>query len=306
MPDRLREFVYLDDISVNSHLSSLGEGRPEEIVDVSEESTETSGAGDIGVASGSRTSESVDSTETQMSATAPYRFERLLRKLDEEDIPIVDNPEPRSVSRGSVVRISGTFHPMSLYKTEIAVRALLSLIDEETAQSVATSDLTDDDEDSGLAEETDIPGRRDTGDDPTDEEVLRVMYEAGELFRDLAEEFIGDSVPLRIDYPVDDEESASTATLLDREKFDLPHMEAFFEPKEYVLFGRVDERVSRNNEWDPVKASDIMGRYFENEESSEWRDDWRETAENMGISLDDEDLTLQGRSLVIHPIAVYW
>jgi len=302
MPDNLREFIYLDDISVNSHLSSLGEGRPEEIVDVSEKSTETEGEGDIKIASGSHTRGHLSSTETQMSATAPYRYERLLEKLDEEEIPIADNPEPRAVDRGSVVRINGTFKPMSLYKIEIAVTSLLNLIDEETAQSVTDTKLGDDEEAEPEASDIeDIPGSREGQNDANEQEAIEAMYEMGELFRDLAEELIGDSVPVRIDY-----DGHSAVSLLDREKFDKPHMKAFFEEKKYTIFGRVDERIPRNTEWDPIRASNVMGRYFENQDSDQWRDDWEEAAESMGISMESDELSISGRSIVVHPIAVYW
>ncbi|WP_132059747.1 DUF6414 family protein [Halorussus amylolyticus] len=301
MPDNLREFVYLDDISVNSHLSSLGEGKPQEIVDVSEDETENSGGGNIEVIKGSRTSRSLNSTETQMSATAPYRFERLLEKLEEEEIPIHDNPDPREVARGDVVRISGKFTPMSLYKIEIAIKALFNLIDEETAQSVTEANLTDEEEESEIPDPDDIPGSRENPDDSTDAEALSALYQVGDIFRDLAEELIGESVPIRIQC-----QDTSAVTLLDRGKFEVPHRDAFFEEKDYVLFGRVDERISRNEEWDPIRASNIMGRYFEDQESTDWQDDWEETAEGIGIQMEDEDLLISGRSIVIHPIAVYW
>lgn len=306
MPDQLREFVYLDDISVNSHLASLGVGRPEEIVDVSEESRERTGSGDIRVVSGSQTTGSVDSTETQMSATAPYRFQQLIETLDAENIDFSDNPTPAEVSRRDVVRITGVFNPMSLYKTEIAVKALLNLIDEDTVRSATEAGLADDEEEEiELPDEGDIPGSRDTDDETSDEEAIAAMFRVGELFEQLAEELIGDSVPLRVDYD-DEGEEQSVVTMLDREKFDVPHRDAFFEAKEYVLFGRVEERIPRNDEWDPVRASNIVGRYFEDQESEGWRDDWEEGADGLGISLEDDDLIIEGRSLVIHPIAVYW
>ncbi|MDL0122835.1 MULTISPECIES: hypothetical protein [Halobacterium] len=306
MPGRLREFVYLDDISVNSHLASLGVGRPEEIVDVSEESNERTGKGDIKIASGSQTTGSVDSTETQMSATAPYRFQQLIKTLDEEDIAIEDSPAPKKVGRSDIVRITGVFNPMSLYKTEIAVKALLNLIDEDTAKSVTEADLPDSEEESSqLQDEVDIPGSHDNNDETSDEEAIGAMFHIGEIFEQLAEELIGDSVPLRVDYDVEDEEH-SAVVMLDRKKFDVSHRDAFFEPKEYVLFGRVEERIPRNDEWDPIRASNIMGRYFEDEDSEGWREDWKEGADGLGISLEKDDLVIEGRSLVVNPIAVYW
>jgi hypothetical protein len=303
MPDNLREFIYLDDISVNSHLSSLGVGKPQEIVDISESEVEKSGGADVKVLKGGGSSTDSSSTEMIMSATAPYRFERLLQELTDEDVTIHENPTPEEVGRGDVVRIDGEFTPMSLYKIEIGINALFELVDEDTAQSVAEMDISGDEgSDSGLGiDQENIPGSRDTGDDQDDVEALAALYQMAEIFRDLAEELIGDEVPVRIEY-----ESGSAVSLLDRSNFEVPHKEAFLETERYVIFGRVEERIPRNTDWDPIRASNIMDRYFENQDTETFRDDWEGAAENMGMTMESEDLLIEGRSLVVHPIALYW
>lgn len=99
MPDKLREFVYLDDISINSHLSSLGKALTREVIEQSESGTETGAGADIKVAKGDRMWTEFSGTETTRDATAPYRFEEFRDTLVTEDIPIYDNPDPRKVSR---------------------------------------------------------------------------------------------------------------------------------------------------------------------------------------------------------------
>lgn len=301
MVDSLREFVYLDNISVNSHLSSLGVGKPQEIQNTTERESEKSGEANIKIAKGGGSTTKLNSTETVMSATAPYRFEKLLQELSEEGIQIHENPRAEEVGRGDVVRLNGEFKPMSLYKIEIGINALFDLIDQETAESIAEMDLTEENDDDSELIEGDIPGSRDTNEDQDDMEALAALYTVGEIFQDLAEELIGDEVPLRIDY-----DNGSAVSLLSRSEFEVPHQDAFFETKEYVIFGRVEERIPRNTEWDPIRASNIIGRYFDNQDPSENRDEWKETAEGIGIPMESDDLLIEGRALVIHPIAVYW
>ena len=301
MVDKLREFVYLDNISVNSHLSSLGVGKPQEIQDVTEEEASKSGEGNLKFAKAGGSTTKLSSTETVMSATAPYRFEKLLQELSDEEIQIHENPQAKEVARGDVVRLNGDFKPMSLYKIEIAINALFDLIDQETAESVAEMDLTEEKEDNSELIEGDIPGGRDTGEDQDDKKALAALYQVGGIFKDLAEELIGDEVPLRIEY-----DNGSAVSLLSRSEFEIPHQEAFFETKEYVIFGRVEERISRNTEWDPIRASNIMAKYFDNQDPSENREDWKETAEGIGIPMQSDDLLIEDRALVVHPIALYW
>jgi len=51
MADSLRYFVYIDETSLNSNLSSLGRGVLEEITEVTGSEKETSGEGSIGTSS---------------------------------------------------------------------------------------------------------------------------------------------------------------------------------------------------------------------------------------------------------------
>jgi hypothetical protein len=294
MPDKLREFIYLNDVSVNSHLSSLGEGKPQEIVQEEGRESETGGGIDVKI-KGDHRRKKMNSTATTMNATAPYRFERLRSKLNEEDIPIHDNPDPRSVSRGDVVRVNGSCRPMSLYRIEIAVQAMIDMVDENKYEKLIDFDVSDvhdaDSDELNLDLESDQSS-----------ESVSLMFKLADLLKDLAGELIGDKVPIRQKY-----NGESLAASFDRNHFRISGREAFFEQKDYVLFGRVDERLGRSEEWDPINANNVMRKYFESDtDVKSQRGDWADMADQIGISMNDQDMIMSGRSLIVHPIALYW
>lgn len=297
MPDKLREFIYLDDVSVNSHLSSLGKALPREVVEQSESGKETEGGVDVKVAEGNRVWSKSSGMETTRDATAPYRFEELRETLVEEEIPIHDNPDPRSVSRGDVIRINGVTKPMSLYQIELAAMSFLEIFN-----GMIESDVIDDIDE--LANEDD----RDRNIDPqrtSDEDDVDLSEALDDLrtILKLAEEFIGEGIPIRV---ANDTETYVTA--LDRSLMRVTGRQAFFEETEYVVFGRVKGRIARNEKWDPIEATRVTGRYFQESEDvgDELRDVLRQLSDEMGLGMSEEDLLVQGRSVEINPMAVYW
>jgi len=297
MPDKLREFIYLDDVSVNSHLSSLGKALPREVVEQSESGKETEGGGNIKVAKGSRTWSESSGTETTRDATAPYRFEELRETLDEEGIQIHDNPDPRAVSRGDVIRIDGTTVPMSLYKIELAAMSFLEIFD-----GMMESDVIDDIDE--LADQNE----RDQNIDPQrkgDEDKMELSEALDDLrmILELAEEFIGEGIPIRVV-----NETGTYVTALDRSLMRVNGRQAFFEETDYVIFGRVKGRINRGEEWDPIEATRVTGRYFQESEDvgDELRDVLRQLSEEMDLEMSEEDLLVEGRSVEINPMAVYW
>ncbi|WP_430639628.1 DUF6414 family protein [Haloferax volcanii] len=297
MPDKLREFIYLDDVSVNSHLSSLGKALPREVVEQSESGKETEGGADVKLAKGSRVWSESTGTETTRDATAPYRFEELRETLVEEDIQIHDNPDPRAVSRGDVIRVDGTTVPMSLYKIELAAMSFLEIFD-----GMMESDVIEDIDE--LADEDE----RDQNIDPQrtgDEDDIELSEALDDLrtILELAEEFIGDGIPIRVV-----NEARTYVTALDRSLMRVSGREAFFEETDYVIFGRVKGRINRDEEWDPIEATRVTGRYFQESEDvgDELRDVLRQLSEEMELEMSEEDLLVEGRSVEINPMAVYW
>jgi len=291
----LREFVYLDEVSVNSHLASLGKGRPKEIVQQTQSEKEVGGGVDLKVARGDRVKVSGDSTETTRDATSPYLFEDLLTTLDERDIDVHDNPDPRSVKRGDVIRVTGTAIPMSLYKLEIAMNAFIELLDDGTIDTI--EDL--DDMSGADNEKRDhAKMRRDEQEENDPQQALKSL----KSFKEVAEQFTGNRIPIRFSSP-----DFSYATTLDRSHMTVDQMAAFFEQTEYTVFGRVKDRVERNDSWDPISATNTMGTYFADSEMPEgFRSDMREGAESISIKMEDEDMLVEGRAAIIHPFAVYW
>lgn len=278
----LREFVYLDDESLNSNLSSLGQGIPSEIVHSAEGETEKGGEAGGGVMGfslgGKYSSIDRDAVETTMDISAPYRFQDFLEILDEEGIEIYENPDPRSLDRGDVVRIEGSARPMSLFKFEVAVKTIRTLVNAETQASIAELD--------GEAEE----------------EVNGSELEQLSVIEELIEKFTGEKIPLRIE-----SESWQYGVSLQRSKMRADPPTAFIDEPNYKLIGRVEQRILDGDSWDPVQATSIIDRYLpENDAPEEMREQLEEVANEMSIPTESDDWQLEGHTATIYPIAVFW
>lgn len=288
MPDTLREFVYLDDISLNSHLASLGKALPQQVTEQDESTTETEGGVDVKVLRGERLSANLSGTEIVGEATAPYRFEDLVSELDEKSVDIYENPDPRSLARGDVVRVDGTANPMSLFLVELAATAFV-----ESFENLADEEL--------IESANRIRGQ---SSDEIDTEELSEGVEAIQTILTLAEEFIGDFIPIRIDAP-----DYTYVTALGRENMRISPRNAFFERSPYTFFGRVKRRIDRDEEWDPIEATRVTGRYIEDEDvtlGQQIRDVVRTVGADLSIDINENDLLVSGHTAEIHPIAVYW
>ena len=92
----LRDFVYIDESSLNSNLSSLGEGVLEEITEESEREKETGAGGNLGIpgtsigAGGQHSRVNTENVVSTMTILAPYRFQRLEQLVRENDIEVFD------------------------------------------------------------------------------------------------------------------------------------------------------------------------------------------------------------------------
>lgn len=279
----LREFIYIDNESMNSNLSSLGRGLPSEMVESSEGESEKSGeAGGrfwgIGVGGGlSKIDRS--SVETTLEISAPYRFQDLIETIDERGITVHENPDPSDVSRGSVVKIHGNAVPMSLFKFEVAIRTIREIFNQGFVDTMGEIE--------GSIEDNDV----------SSEEIQQA-----EILQDLIEHFTGRKVPLRISGG-----SNYYGVELDRGKMRMPPSRAFLEEQEYTLFGRVERSIEQGSSWDPILATSIMNRYMPGEPApEEMREILEEVGEEMNIPTVEEDWELPGRTLVIQPIAMFW
>ena len=277
----LRDFVYIDDGSLNSNLSSLGRGIPSEVIRSSEGETEKSGEAGATLwgigAKGNYLGVDRNAAETTLEITAPFRFQDLIESLEEHEIDIHENPDPRSLERGDVVRISGNAKPMSLFKFEATIKTIREILNTQIKKS-----LEDLDEAQNWDEEVDLG------------EISTVQ--------NLIEEFTGDRIPLRIE--TDDWAYGVT---LERENMRILPSRAFLEEQQYILFGRVERRISRNNSWDPILATNIMDRYMPEETNGEeMRESLEDAAREMNIPMEDEDWELSGHTATIRPIAMFW
>lgn len=274
----LREFIYLDNTSLNSHLSSLGKALPSEMVRSTEGETEKgghAGGGVLGAKLGGKyTDIDRDAVETTMTVTSPYRFQDFLDTLEEEGIDIYENPDPRSVDRGDLVRIEGHARPMALFKYEMAVKTIRMLANQETQSSLQNLE----------------------GDsfDPVQLQQLKSFEKA-------IEQFIGGGIPLRFD---SGEHLYGTA--LDREMMRTDPISTFLDEPQFKMIGRVKQRILGNETWDPVLATDLTDRYLPNESSDEVREQLEPDEEDININTTDEDWKLEEQTASIHPIAVFW
>lgn len=277
----LREFIYLDDGSLNSNLSSLGQGIPSEIVHSAEGETEkggSAGGGFMGLNFGGRYSNiDRDAVETTMTITAPYRFQDFLEILREEGIEIHENPDPRSLDRGDVVRIEGSARPMSLFKFEVAIKTIRTILNAEMQESMEELD-----------EEVD---------DVTNEELEQLS-----MIEELIEHFTGEKIPLRFE-----SDDWQYGIPLDRSKMRVDPPSAFLDEPEFKLIGRLERHIPDGDYWDPIQATSILDRYLpENEAPDEMRRDLETVADEMNIPTEPDDWQLEGQTATIHPIAVFW
>lgn len=285
MTKRLREFVYLNEMSLNNHLSSLGEGIPEEITQVSGSETETSGEAKIGVpqvglgGGGRRSYLDTDNLETRLRVSSPYHFQRLRELLQKEEIPVKDAQD--SLERGDVVEISGDVSAMSLFRFEIVLSAFLSLMNQETHDSLEQLQN----------------GEQDVSEDLSMGEIEQV-----EQIRELVRHFSGGEISVR--------------TISDGNPFGIPlkrdHMRGdparvFLENREYTIFGRVESILGANDQWDPATVTNVLDKYVPQEQAGEeFRSYLKIASRDLDMNMEDEDMLIKGSGCILHPIAVYW
>jgi hypothetical protein len=277
----LREFIYLDDGSLNSNLSSLGQGIPSEIVHSAEGETEkgaNAGGGFMGFSLGGKYSNiDRDAVETTMTITAPYRFQDFLEILEDEGIMIHENPDPQSLNRGDVVRVEGSARPMSLFKFEVALKTIRRIINAEMQDSMEELD---------------------EGVDDVSREDLKQLS----VVEELLEHFTGEKIPLRFE-----SDNWQYGVPLDRSKMRVDPPSAFLDEPEFKLIGRVERHIPDGGHWDPIQATSILDRYLpENEASDELKRNLKNVGDELNIPTESDDWQLEGQTVTIHPIAVFW
>lgn len=276
----LREFVYIDNNSLNSGLSSLGKGIPSEITHATEDQTEKGGEGGARVGSigaeGSYLTLDRKQVETTLDITAPYRFHDLLEELKSKDISIKENPDPRQLSRGDVVKVQGDVYPMAFLKIEIAITAFGQFADSELNDAF-----------------------RAIGEEPLFGSEEQNEFSA---LSTIMEYFSGKEYPLRIEGT-----NGIYCTSLQRDEMRQNIFDAFSGTERFWLFGRVKRHVPGNEEWNPIHALNIIEKYaVEEDMPEEIQGSLRQSAEKLNISVEREDFRVRGHTAIIEPVAMYW
>lgn len=276
----LREFIYIDNDSLNNNLSSLGHGVPSEITHSSGDQTEKGGSAGgrfAGVgADGEYRNVDSEEVETTLDITAPYRFQNLLDEIEDAEIEVKENLDPRGLNRSDLVKISGDFHPMALLKFDMALDAFETFIDEEFNEML-----------------------RELG-----SQTMASPQQADQIrsFKKVIEKFSGNEFPVRIERGDD-----QYCVPLQRSKMRESIYDAFQETQEYTMYGRVKRHIPANEQWQPVHALDVISQYGSDDgQAEEFLNDMEENAEDLHISIQEKDKSVRGHTAVIDPIAIYW
>lgn len=312
----LREFIYLNDESINNHLSSLGVGLETERVAANKDERETSSRFaavvptpfvDIGP---SRSAKSIDSEETERNVdiTVPYRFQELIRQIkDKHEVKL---PEKGDVDVGyaDVVAVEGIVSPLSLFRFEIVQGSNLNLQHSIIAAEKQMKNLTKMLEDHGMREDL-----QEIEQHQEEENAAEVPVDVREARSDISDAFVQISkgltegrVPIRADSQAGFGGN-SYGAVLDRSQLRVPVERAFFKPRKYTIFGRVEDIIPESEEWDPVDTTRVMQSFASGDMGiSEFMEMIHGVAEENQIQMLDEHITVEGPATIIDPLAVYW
>lgn len=290
MTDSVRNYIYIDEPSLNSYLSSLGNGVLEEITEESGSEQESEGGGAVGLPSiglglrGRHNRLNTENVSTTMRVLAPYRVQRLEDILENEEIFVFNGQGGHSPSREEMVDLTAEASAMSLFRLESAIEAFYDIFGGETWEALAN-----------IAD-------KNSGQGMPDMSMEDVSMEYIDDIRTVITQFTGTEIPLRMDiggYPF--------VVLLDREFMRTLPEEEFLEDKEYTVLGRIEKIVEPGEEWDPIAASRILDKYVPQEKTGKkLQDQMKGMGENMNIQMRKEDLRVKGPGSIVHPIAMYW
>lgn len=300
----LREFIYLDSMSVNSLLASLGEPIPEHQTQVQE--TTDQGGADAGMEAGinvpgmgkiggnfnlSETQSGRDMIETGKRINDQYTFHALHEYLEEEN-EIIELPEERPdlEGPGDVVKIKGRVQSDPLFRLMNTVSLFSRLGDD-----INSEDL---------------------------EPILRLY---------------GTQIPLIIHPTENDSFDFSYGISMEESNLWVDSRREFLGTREYVVFGRVIEILSSEETWDTIDLlriartvlsddtvddmrtmlSDIMNAMGSIEQDVEMPDTEGMTADELeeddldtsestfSLDVEEYNFSVEGRAIIIDPIAIY-
>jgi|AntDeeMinimDraft_5_1070356.scaffolds.fasta_scaffold05004_3 hypothetical protein len=296
----IRQFVYLDSGAVNSLLASMFMTVPETVREVAEESeeegSESEGRAGIDLGTllsvgGSHAHSSSQSerelSEVRKRVNDQYRYSILIDSFENENTrPEITDLEGDSdaddVELGELVRVMGSCRPDPLYPLLSALQYIVE----------ATSDAP---QGGGF--------------------LAQLMQNASQLgqvdqfYQLLYHGWIG----LEVDAPVD---QWSVATTVDTQNMWVDPDREFRSKNVYTILGRVREVNDEKSIWDLIEALRMIDSVSSDSESSDARAKLvakvLESMEDQNQSefelpdIEPDDFILEGKSIVIDPIAIHW
>jgi hypothetical protein len=310
MEKDLREFIYLDSLSVQSLLASQNVGIAQEEIETDEDTNEATfgsrlsaginlpfvggGKGEVDI-SGTKTGTEV--LETRKKINDQLLFTRLYDELEDSITTLPDDRaedagDSLSLDNGDIVEVSGITRTDPLYRM-LNVASLFARIDE--------FDINKD----------------------RIEEAREAIY--------------GKQIGMVTDVP-DDDWNYAMSVKKGNLWVDDPQRE-FLGSRRYTVFGRVETIVPPNNRWDYIDILQIAGTIVSKDSLNSVRtlinefvdlidgyeqeiplpqldevsiDDLSENNEpptrdsTISIDIEDKNISVEGEAMVINPIAVYW
>jgi hypothetical protein len=299
-----RQFVYLDDLAVQSLLASEDIALPEEVREVSESTTEGQGGADLSASvnvpylgdaeagadlSGSKTGRQLFETSKRISDQ--YHFNKLYQqtKTDIKDWTGNNNIEG---SEGDLVKIEGEINTDALYRILTLFETYSEIIDTENQDQIS--------------------------------QAHDLLY--------------SDAVGVSLDVG---ETQFSFGMRLNPEKLWTDQMQAFIGSKNYMIFGRISKSFGQSETWDYLNVAEVIDSILVDETMDSIRNLATQLVNALGqaeqdvelpdisgtdvdefsdleqldqatsdtplqLDVDDKELALDGPGYVVYPIAIYW
>jgi len=300
-----RQFVYLDDLAIQSLLASMGISAPEEVKKIREDTKEIEGEGDAGAdiklpyvggaevgaeLAGSKTGREMLQTRKRISNQ--YVFD-ILHERVEDDI-VIPSKEGMTTEDGKIVKMTGNIQTDAIYRLLKGISMMGEIMDLDGMEQIQTAE--------------------------------ELLYKKG----------IGVSIK-------SDETHTSCAATLNPEKLWIDEERAFLTEKEYTVFGRVYDTFGGGGSWDYLDVIKIADTVIADETMSDLRDAANEFITALGqtseeyerpdlgdfspdgfrqleqvddlqdsvestfeLSVDEREIAIDGPGVVIDPIAIYW
>ncbi|MCG1001874.1 MULTISPECIES: hypothetical protein [Halobacterium] len=296
----VRQFVYLDSGAVNSLLASMFMAVPETVRDVAEESEEegsqSEGRAGIDLGSllnlGGSHARSSSETERELSEVSKrvndqYRFSILIDSFendhtDPEITDLTSDSDIEDIELGELVRVVGSCRPDPLYPLLSALQYIVESTSDAPQGGGVFAQLMQNASQLGQVEQ-----------------FYQLLYHG----------WIG----LEIDAPTG---QWGVATTVDTQNMWVDPDREFRSQNEYTILGRVREVNDEETIWDLIEALRMMDSVSSDSENSEFRAklvgrvldsmDEQNESEFELPEIHPEDFILEGKSIVIDPIAIHW